>query len=190
MYDNSQRSLWLEQGYTAICKAFGFEAKNILITASYPSAGARGALERVRPADFDTQWAANDNEKDGFLAIHPLSFKPADAAEPLGLAPLRAILWAMGRTHHGVRHGAAKVGLTKNHDATISADSETDAKLRSILAEVGAPPAGFAEPFPVKKVQRSRMVTYACHCAGVKFYATSAKIVATCQNCGKQFMTI
>jgi hypothetical protein len=190
MYDNSQRSMWLEQGYTAICKAFGFEAKNILITASYPPAGARGALERVRPADFDSQWQANDNEKDGFLSIHPMSFKPSDANDPMGLAALRAILWAMGRTHHGVRHGASKVGLSKNHDATITADAETDAKLRAILAEVGEPPSGFAEPFPVKKVQRSRMVTYACHCSGVKFYATSAKIQAICQTCSTQFQTV
>jgi hypothetical protein len=190
MLDQTQRCLWLEQGYTAICKAFGFEAKNILITASYPPAGARGALERVRPADFDTQWAANDNEKDGFLSIHPMSFKPADANDPMGLAALRAILWAMGRTHHGVRHGASKVGLSKNHDATITADAETDAKLRAILSEVGEPPSGFAEPFPVKKVQRSRMVTYACHCSGVKFYATSAKIQAICQQCSTQFQTV
>jgi len=190
MYDNGQRSLWLEQGYTDICKAFGFDPQNILIGASYPSAGARGALERIRPADFDHQWQGNDNEKDGFLAIHPMSFKPTDANDPLGLSVLRAILWAMARTHHGVRHGASKVGLTKNHDATITADAETDTKLRGILANIGDPPAGFAEPFPVKKVQRSRMVTYVCHCAGVKFYATSAKIHSTCQDCGKPFLTV
>lgn len=184
MYDNTQRTLWMEQAYTGICKDFGFEPKNILIGPSYPAAGARGALERVRPADFDTQWTGNDNEKDGFLAIHPIAFKPADSNDPTGLSVLRAILWSLGRTHHGVRHGATKVGLTKNHDATISADPETDAKLRAILQQVGDPPPGFAEPFPVKKVQRSRMVTYVCSCAGRKRYATSAKLNDTCLDCG------
>ena len=190
MYDNSQRSLWLEQGYVAICKAFGFESKNILIGASYPPAGARGALERVRPADFDAQWQGNANEKDGFLSIHPMSFKPSDANDPMGLSALRAVLWALARTYHGIRHGASRVGLTKNHDATISADAETDAKLRSILDEIGPPVDGFAEPFPVKKVQRGRMVCYVCHCAGKKRYATSVKLNDVCQDCGKQCVTV
>ena len=190
MYDNSQRSLWLEQGYTEICKRFGFDAKNILIGASYPPAGARGALERVRPADFDTQWQGNDNEKDGFLSIHPLSFKPANDTEPAGLSTLRAILWALTRTHNGVRHGASKVGLHKEDDATISATPETAAKLQQILDEIGAPPPGFAEPFPVKKVERSRMVTYVCGCSGKKRYATSAKLNDTCNDCGQPCVTV
>lgn len=189
MYDNSQRSLWLEQAYTAICKSFGFEAKNILIGASYPPAGARGALERVRPADFDSQWHGNDNERDGFLSIHPIAFKtPIDA--------MKAILWALGRTHHGVRHGASRVGLHKEPDATITADADTLAKLKAIHAEIGDPPAGFAEPFPVKKVTRGRMVTFACHCSGGKVYRTGTKLPsgkpfdAVCQHCGKQFTQV
>lgn len=190
VYDNSQRSMWLEQAYTAICKSFGFEAKNILIGASYPPAGARGALERVRPADFDTQWSGNDNEKDGFLSIHPMAFKtPLDA--------MKAILWALGRTHHGVRHGATKVGLHKEPDATITADAETQAKLDAIHAEIGDPPAGFAEPFPIRqRSQRGRMVTFACHCSGGKVYRTGTKLpsgqlwAATCNVCNHPFLQV
>jgi hypothetical protein len=184
MYDNSQRSMWLEQGYVAICKAFGFEAKQVLIATSYPPAGARGALERVRPADFDTQWSGNDNEKDGFLSIHPISFRsPMDA--------LKAILWAMGRANHGARHGASRVGLHKEPDATITADAETDAKLQAILAEIGNPPAGFAEPFPVKSVQRTRMVSYRCSCAKAPAIHTSTSTLdATCRVCGTQYYRV
>jgi hypothetical protein len=187
MFDNSQRSMWLEQAYVAICKRYGYDAKNILIGASYPPAGARGALERVRPADFDTQWRGNDNEKDGFLSIHPLSFKPV-GNEAVGLSTLRATLWALARTHHGVRHGAARVGLSKNDDATLSADAETTAKLQSILDEIGPPPSGYSEPFPVRKVQRTRMVTYVCACAkDNRFTATNRNKDVTCNKCGVQF---
>lgn len=184
MLDNSQRSMWLEQGYAAICKSFGFEAKQILIGASYPPAGARGALERVRPADFDSQWQGNDNEKDGFLSIHPISFRsPLDA--------LKAMLWAMGRTNHGVRHGASKVGLHKEPDATITADPETQAKLEAILAEIGDPPAGFANPFPVKKVSRTRMVSYRCSCASAPAIHTSTSTLnATCGVCNTAYFRV
>jgi hypothetical protein len=184
MYDNSQRSMWLEQGYIAICKQFGFEAKQILIGASYPPAGARGALERVRPADFDTQWSGNDNEKDGFLSIHPMSFRsPLDA--------LKAMLWAMARANCGVRRGASRVGLHKEPDATITADPETQSKLKSILAEIGDPPAGFAEPFPVRKVSRSRMISYRCSCASAPAIHTSTSTLqATCGVCQTAYFRV
>jgi hypothetical protein len=189
MYDNTQRSLWLEQAYTEVCKSFGFEAKNVFIGASYPAAGARGDLSRVRPADFDTQWRGNDNERDGFFALHPISFKPKDANDPLGLSTMRAILWSLGRTHHGVRHGASKVGLSKNPDATITADVETDSKLRAILETIGPPPPGHAEPFPVRKTNRSRMVTYLCQCTrDNKIIATNRDKDATCNKCGASFV--
>lgn len=184
MYDNSQRSMWLEQGYIAICKRFGFESKQILIGASYPPAGARGALERVRPADFDTQWSGNDNEKDGFLSIHPMSFRTSIDA-------LKAMLWAMGRANHGVRHGASRVGLHKEPNATITADPETQAKLESILTEIGEPPAGFAEPFPVKKVSRSRMISYRCSCANAPAIHTSTStLAAQCTICNTTYYRV
>jgi hypothetical protein len=176
--------MWLEQAYVAVCKSFGFEAKQVMIGASYPPAGARGALERVRPADFDTQWKGNDNERDGFLSIHPLSFRtPLDA--------LKAMLWAMGRANHGVRHGATRVGLHKEPDATITADAETDAKLRGILAEIGDPPAGFAEPFPTRSTNRSRMISYRCSCAKAPAIHTSTSTLnATCGNCTTAYVRV
>jgi hypothetical protein len=184
MYDNSQRSMWLEQGYIALCKSFGFEQKQILIGASYPPAGARGDLSRVRPADFDTQWSGNDNEKDGFLSIHPMSFRtPLDA--------LKAMLWAMGRAHHGTRHGATRVGLHKEPNATITADSETEVKLQSILSEIGDPPAGFAEPFPVKAVNRTRMISYRCSCPSAPAIHTSTPtLTATCNTCNTVYYRV
>lgn len=179
MYDNSQRSLWLETLYTAMCKSFGFDQKSILIGASYPPAGARGDLSRVRPADFDTQWRGNDKEKDGFLSIHPMSFRtPIDCA--------KAMLWALARANAGVRRGAQRYGLSKNPDATIDANNGTESKLKAILSEVGDPPAGFAEPFPVRKVSRGRMVPYSCG-SGCKFYGTHRQIDATCDKHQSKF---
>jgi hypothetical protein len=190
MFDNSQRSMWLETAYTAMCKRFGFAEQRILIGASYPPAGARGDLSRVRPADFDRQWRGNDNEADGFLSIHPISFRsPNDC--------LKAMLWALGRTR-GARHGAAGVGLHKEPDATITASDDTQAKLDAILAEVGNPPAGFAEPFPVRQTTRGRMVAYSCGCASAKqkgrgkltIYSASSNVNAACGDCGQAFVKV
>jgi hypothetical protein len=183
MYDDTQRTLWLDQLKTELARAFGFDDNGERITVSYPSAGARGALERVRPADYDEQWRSETGEKIGSYQIHPIAMRtPMDAA--------KAALWAMARFHHGVRHGQSKVGLHKEPDATITADAETEAKLQSILNQIGEPPKGFGEPFPVKKVQRTRMVTYVCRCAGGKVYATSAKRQMTCQVCSHQFTQV
>lgn len=188
MYDNSRRSLWLEQGYGEICKTFGFVPQNVLIGASYPPAGARGDLSRVRPADFDTQWQGNANEADGFISIHPMAFKTPMSA-------LKAILWALSRHHNGVRRGAANVGLHKEPDATITADAETEAKLKQVLDIIGDPPEGFAEPFPVRASVRGRMVAYSCKCTTAKrryltIHSASSTVDATCKVCGSDFVKV
>ena len=184
MYDNAQRSLWLEQLDARICLEFpvGGDKKNVLITVSYPPSGARGALERVRPADMDFQWHGNDNEKDGFIAIHPIAFREG------AIGAAKAVLYARARYTYGVRWGLSHVGLHKNDDATLTASPDTLAKLQAILTEIGDPPAGAAEPFPVRKVARGRMVKYSCGCTAV--HCGSAKLDATCDKCGNKFSKV
>lgn len=186
MYDNGQRSLWAEQVAGKLIDTFPAIAsvpKNILVTVSYPYSCSRGAIEKVQPASFDTQWQGNDNENGGMLAIHPIAWIDSFSAT-------KAMLYGMARSVKGPRHGASSVGLRKNADATLTANPETEAKIQAILAEVGDAPAGFGKPFETRKVNRGRMVKYSCACSKGIVYRTNNTLDATCNQCNSKFQEV
>jgi len=192
MYDGSMRSMWFDSLFTEECKEFGLfpDKPSVFTGVSYPPTGARGDLSRVRPASFDTQWRGNDNEKDGFLAIHPIACKT-----PLSVA--KAMLWAMAREMN-VRHGAEQFGLHKEPDATITCSPDTEARLQAILTRIGDPPPGWGEPFPIRKANRGRMVAYTCECSShggkgrgrLTVYTSTTRLEATCTDCQKPFLKV
>jgi len=157
MFDQAQRSLWLEDQLWAKLREEFTDLKGlpseILITVGYPSTGARGRSEKIRPCEISKQWLGNPNEK-AFVSIHPIYFdSPRNAA--------RALLFGMGKTL-GARWGASKVGITKERDGSLSETPETTVKLDKVMNDVGEPPAGFGVPFPVREVQRTRLRKYVC----------------------------
>jgi hypothetical protein len=172
--------MYLEQAYTELCKAFGFDVKNYLVTVGHPPTGARGSPAKLNPAYIDTQWRGNDNEKDGMFSVAPFTFRsPKDI--------LAAMLWAMARNRDGVRHGSSHVGLVKLADSTFRLASGTEEKLEAIIAIIGNPPEGMGDPFPFKHVGRNSMIAYKCAC-GLKIYATNRLVQAQCFVCGQPFL--
>jgi len=190
IFDQAQRSLWLEdQLWPSLRKHFSIDElpAEILITVGFPSSGARGRSSKMKPAEYNTQWTGNPNEK-GMLSIHPVSFTtPRNAA--------KAMLFAAGKTR-GARWGASKLGLTKEDDGSITESSEATRKLDLVMADVGEPPAGFGIPFPVRDVQRARLRKYECVtklCADgttrhAIIRAASDTLQVNCTTCGNAYV--
>jgi len=155
-YDNAIRSNWLaEQVIPELGKAFPFVAPltrgNLLVTVGFPSSGARGRSEKIRPAELNRQWTGNEGEKDGMLSIHPIYFdRPRNV--------LAASLFGLAK-HISARWGPSRVGLEKN-GADIIATPEVEAKLAEIVALIPEPPSGYGVPFPVRQVSRGRLRRY------------------------------
>src|SRR5215475_1355366 len=153
MFDQAQRSLWLEeQLWNKLRDAFPTIKHlpgEVLITVGYPSSGARGRSEKIRPAEFNNQWTGNPNEK-MFVSIHPNYFDtPRNAAKALLFGAAKRV---------NARWGPSHVGLDKNDDGSISEISPSTSKqLDKVLADAGDPPQGFGIPFPVREVQRARL---------------------------------
>lgn len=156
MFDQAARSLWLEDQLWAKLRMAFPEIQSIpaevLITVGYPSSGARGRSEKIKPAEINYQWTGNSNEK-AALFIHPVYMdSPMNA--------MKALLFAAAKVCVGARWGAKHVGLHKYDDGSIEADANTQKKLEQILTDIGEPPAGFGIPFPVREVQRARLRLY------------------------------
>jgi hypothetical protein len=193
MFDQAQRSLWLEdQLWPSLRKHFGPIAHlpaEVLITVGYPSSGARGRSEKIKPAEFNSQWTGNPNEK-MFVSIHPVYFTtPRNAAKALLFGAAKRV---------GARWGVARVGLQKEDNGDITeVDSATTAKLDAVLADVGEPPSGFGIAFPVREVQRARLRKYMCttrNCTDV--YATRHPVIraasdtleVVCKTCSSPYI--
>ncbi len=197
-FDKASRSLWLEdQLWHKLRDAFPSVQRipaEVLITVGYPSSGARGRSEKIRPAEVNYQWTGNANEK-AAIFIHPVYMdNPINA--------MKALLFAAAKATGGARWGAVHVGLAKLDDGTIQAEAATQAKLEAILADVGEPPAGFGLPFPVREVQRARLRKYApslqtCtvkkddrHLSHPVIRAASDTLNAVCQDCGAKYTLV
>lgn len=161
MYDQSSRSIWLnDQLWPAIRDKFGFTTlpEHGLFTVGYPSSGARGRSDKIKPAEINYQWTGNPNEPFAVF-IHPVYFKSSEDV-------VKAITFAAAKATRGTRWGAYHVGLKKEDTGDIVYDSDSpfastaEANIKAILADVGDPPAGFGMPFPVREVQRARLRKY------------------------------
>lgn len=156
MFDQAQRSMWLEdQLWHRLRDTFPplhALPTEVLITVGYPSSGARGRSSKIKPAEVNTQWVGNPNEK-AFISIHPVYFDTVENA-------MKAVLFAAAKATGGARWGAAKCGIDKLDDGSLVATPDTQIKLDALRTEIGDPPAGFGMPFPVRTVQRSRLRKY------------------------------
>lgn len=196
MFDQASRSLWLEdQLWHKLRAAFPDIQRipqEVLITVGYPSSGARGRSEKIKPAEVNYQWTGNANEK-AAIFIHPVYLDtPMNA--------MKALLFAASKVTGGARWGAVNAGLTKNDDGSIDASPATQAKLDQILADIGEPPAGFGMPFPVKQMDRARLRLYVnavVKCidpltgdatSHAKIRAASDSLQVTCSVCGNPYV--
>ena len=195
IFDQSIRSIWLrEQLWPALRNAFpqiNRIPEEALITVGYPSSGARGRSEKIRPCEVNTQWTGNENEQ-VFISIHPVYCDTS-----LNMA--KAILFQAGKHCMGARWGARHLGLDKRDDGTITASVYTQAKIEDVLKDIGEPPAGHGIAFPVRDVQRSRLLEYRCEqpCTfdyGARLGHTHPRIRAansvmevTCKHCGGDY---
>lgn len=191
MFDQANRSVWLaEQLWPRLRDAFPtlkLLPREALITVGYPSSGARGRSDKIRPCEVNKQWTGNQNEQ-VFLSVHPVYFDT-----PINVA--KALLFGTAKFTGGARWGAEHVGLTKHDDGTIEATSTTQVTLEAIIADTGEPPAGFGLAFPVRSVQRARLRKYVAQTVVCSKTATSHPIIraasddlhVACQDCGVQY---
>ena len=197
MFDQASRSLWLEDQLWHKLRATFADISRIpaevLITVGYPSSGARGRSEKIKPAEINYQWTGNSNEK-AAIFIHPVYMdSPMNA--------MKALLFAAAKVTGGARWGPQRIGLEKQDDGGIMATPACQAKLDQILAEIGEPPAGFGMPFPVRNVDRARLRLYVnatkrCtaqdangeYVAHPKIRAASDTLNVTCQDCGNPYI--
>ena len=196
MFDQAQRSLWLEDQLWAKLRDTFPTLKSlpaeVLITVGYPSSGARGRSEKIRPAEINQQWTGNPNEK-CFISIHPVYFdSPANA--------IKALLYQGSKVTGGARWGPRSVGLTKNDDGSIDASVACQAKIDALLQDIGEPPQGFGIPFPVRTVERARLRKYVCQTSTCTtqdavgnfrkhpiIRAASDDMSVCCQDCGTSY---
>ena len=159
-YDQANRSVWLaEQLWPRIRDAFptlGFLPREALVTVGYPSSGARGRSEKIRPCEVNYQWQGNANEKI-FVSVHPVYFD-----SPMNVA--KAITFGAAK-YRGARWGPQHVGISKDSDGVLTCTSETEAKLDAIIRDAGDVPPGFGVAFPVRSVQRARLRKYVAEVA-------------------------
>lgn len=156
MFDQANRSVWLaEQLWPKLREQFDLIQRlpaEALVTVGYPSSGARGRSEKIRPCEVNFQWQGNDNEK-VFLAVHPVYFDT-----PINVA--KALLFGAAKWAGGARWGARHVGVHKSEDGTLTCTDSTQAKLDKIIVDCGDVPPGFGVAFPVRSVQRARLRKY------------------------------
>jgi hypothetical protein len=193
MFDQSTRSIWLnDQLWPKIRDTFGFSSlpAHGLFTVGYPSSGARGRSDKIRPAEINYQWTGNPNEPFAVF-IHPVYF---DKPENI----VKAIAFAAAKATRGARWGAFKVGLEKENDGTIIATPEAQVKIDEVLRDVGDPPAGYGMAFPVRRVQRTRLRKYVCASSISPLYpvtcvnhpiirAASDTLQVQCKHCGEMY---
>lgn len=197
MFDQSVRSIWLrDQLWPKLRDAFpqirALPAE-VLITVGYPSSGARGRSEKIKPCEINQQWVGNNNEQ-AFISINPVYFDT-----PLNMA--KALLFQAGKVTGGARWGASRLGLTKEKDGTLTATQECRMKIESIIADIGEPPSGHGVPFPIRDVQRARLRRYVCDVAECRNVQTSSGVLerhpiirsasdtlkVKCEHCGESY---
>jgi hypothetical protein len=193
MFDQSIRSIWLrEQLWPALRTKFPEIAtlpEEALITVGYPSSGARGRSEKIKPAEINSQWTGNANEK-VFISIHPVYFDSS-----VNMA--KALLFQASKSTMGHRWGPTRVGLSKRDDGTIDAEFNTQQKIDDIIKDIGEPPSGQGIAFPVREVSRARLRRYICDVAecnasggGQKhpiIRAASDTLKVKCEHCGESY---
>lgn len=195
-FDQAARSLWLEDQLWHKLRATFPEIQKIpaevLITVGYPSSGARGRSDKIKPAEVNEQWTGNANEK-AAIYVHPVYMDtPMNA--------MKALLFAASKFTGGARWGAVRTGLTKHDDGSIEATPATQAKLDQIITDIGEPPAGFGLPYPVRQVERARLRLYVNATAKCidpqtgdskphpKIRAASDDLQVTCNVCGNPYV--
>jgi hypothetical protein len=198
MFDQSIRSIWLrEQLWPALRAAFpqiNRIPEEALITVGYPSSGARGRSEKIKPCEINNQWQGNVNEQ-VFISINPVYCDTS-----LNMA--KAILFQSAKQTLGNRWGPSHIGLTKNPDGTIDAGPNTQSKIETVLADIGEPPSGHGVPFAVRDVQRTRLQEYRCSFTCSFDYggrlghthprvrAASTVLSIKCEHCGEQYKLV
>lgn len=191
MFDQTQRSMWLaEQLWPALREAFPDLKRipqDVLITVGYPASGARGRSDKIKPAEINYQWTGNVNEK-AFISIHPVYFDSSINAA-------KALLFGASKSVGGARWGASKNGVSKADTGEIGCTPETQAKLDAIIESIGDPPNGFALPFPVRNVARTRLRKYvstATKCTDGTVHpvirAASDTLNVKCDTCGTPYV--
>jgi hypothetical protein len=167
VYDQVNRTIWLnDQMWRAVRTAFPQLQRlpaEVLITVGYPSSGARGASQKLKPAEINFQWTGNPTEK-AMILLHPVQLQGATPREQAERA-IKALAFGGLKYVDGARWGAVRAGLTKNDDGTVSASPEAQAKIDAVIADVGEPPAGYGVPFPTRTVMQTRMRKYVCSTA-------------------------
>ena len=157
MFDQTIRVTWLNsQMWPAVRDKFGFQSLPAqgMFVPGFPSSGARGRSSKIKPAEINFQWTGNVNEP-FMVSIHPNYWdKPRNI--------VAAVAFACGKATRGARWGAARVGLSKEDDGSITATPKTETMIAEILADIGDPPAGYGMAFPVREVQRARLRRYIC----------------------------
>jgi hypothetical protein len=194
MFDQSLRSIWLrEQLWPALHDKFPGIATlpvEVLITVGYPSSGARGRSEKIKPAEINSQWTGNPNEK-LFISIHPVYFDT-----PINMA--KALLFQTSKVTMGHRWGPRKVGLSKKSDGTIDADFNTQQKIDEILKDIGDPPSGHGIAFPVREVQRTRLRKHVCRVRECQADSSTHRPIRVasdvsefrCKRCGEDYVPV
>lgn len=154
----SQRSLYLTNFAQQLILKFPYlkhYAKNqIGVGAGFPPSQARGRV--VRPAYLHSKvngWHGVGTEEDGFLHVHPAWLNSPERAG-------KGILYGLSKAV-SPRWGMKNVGLEWDGQE-ILCTPETGKLITSVIEEVGAPPEGFADLFPVRNVQRTRNRKYEC----------------------------
>jgi hypothetical protein len=196
MFDNTARVTWMECQLWAKLREMFQDLRGIpseaLINVGYPSSGARGRSEKIKPAEINYQWTGNQNEKVAIF-VHPVYMdSPMNA--------MKALLFAAAKVTGGARWGPQRVGLEKHDDGSITATPATQAKLDQIISDIGEPPAGFGLPFPTRNVERARLRLYVnavkyCNddangnkVAHPKLRAASDTLNVTCVDCGNPYV--
>lgn len=164
MFDQSARTIWLnDQLWKAVRRTWP-QLQRLpeqgLLTVSFPSSGARGASAKMKVAEVNFQWSGNSSEP-FMLAIHPVSFRGSTPREQ-AVNVIKATAFAALKYCDGARWGAVRAGFTKQDDGSIDCTPEAQARIDAIIDDVGEPPAGYGNPFPVRQVERTRLRRYAC----------------------------
>jgi len=149
--------------WPAVRKAFPQLAKlpeHVLIQVGYPSSGARGASQKMKPAELNTQWTGNSSEE-MLVLLHPVQLRGSTPREQ-ALSAIKALSFSALKYVDGARWGATRAGLTKEDGGSVTCTVEAQKRIDAVIDDVGEPPAGYGMPFPTRQVNRTRMRRYVC----------------------------
>ena len=198
MFGNAQRGLWLTQVWHQLREEFPSLKRlpeECLIQAAYPSSGARGRSEKIRACEVNYQWTGNPAEK-VMVNIHPVYFSGRDKTE-CAMNVTKALAFGALKCTGGARWGASREGFEKKDDGTITATPVATKRLEKILESCGELPDGFGLAFPVRQVQRARLLKYVARtgvnkttgeaCSHPVIRAASNSLQVVCQQCSEAY---